>query len=358
MMAFNVRQTVGMNPLAHRPGLPMGLLLALAALLLTAGCATRGGNGSGNDTSLEQFQQQMEAQERVEDINEQLLMMAVEGSSGQVYRVGMEDRLRVRIFGVEELSGEYRVNGAGNILMPLVGEVAVSGLSLSEVERAIADAYDEEYLRNPQVTVEVTEYRSQQFTVIGAVANPRVYSVSRQTTLIEAIAMAGGLAGEAGSNIYLTDRIRDPDSGQLGTRTLIIDVEDLMRNSEDYNLVLGEAAMINVPRGGFVYVEGAVERPGAYRQRTDTTVLKALAEAGGLSFEAARSRIYVLSRNSETGEWEQRATNYNTIRDNPADDIRLANGDVVVVETSGLRAGWQGFIRVATPMAMLGFRPL
>jgi len=336
----------------------MGLLLALSTLLLLGGCATRDASQVGGETSLEQFQQQMEAQERVEDINEQLLMMAVEGSADQVYRVGMQDRLKVRIFGVDELSGDYRVNGAGNILLPLVGEVAVSGLSLSEVENVIADAYDEEYLRNPQVTVEVTEYRSQQFTVIGAVANPRVYSVSRQTTLIEAIAMAGGLGSEAGSNIYLTDRIRDPDSGQLGTRTLIIDIENLMRNSDDYNLVLGEGAMINVPRGGFVYVEGAVERPGAYRQRTDTTVLKALAEAGGLSFEAARSRIYVLSRNSETGEWEQKATNYNEIRDNPGEDIRLASGDVIVVETSGLRAGWQGFIRVVTPMAMLGFRPL
>jgi len=331
-------------------------LILICSSLLLAGCAGRGGETP--DTSLEDFQMQMESEERVQDINEQLLMMAVSNGDDQVYRVGPEDRIRVDIMGVEDLSREYRVNGAGRILMPLIGEVSVSGMSLSEVEETIAEAYAEDYLRNPQVSAEVTDYRSQQFTVVGAVENPRVYSVSRQTSLIEALAMAGGLNREAGNSIYLTDRVRDPETGQLGTRTLIIDVEDLMREAGDYNLVLGEGAMINVPRGGYVYVEGAVERPGAFRQRTDTTVLKALAEAGGLKFEANRSKIYVLSRDPSTGDWEHRDVNYDRIRENPGQDVPLRNGDIVVVETSGMRSAWTGFWRIASPIALLGFRPL
>lgn len=331
-------------------------LLTLFACLFVAACAGRG--GTGPETSVEEFQQQMESQERIQDINEQLLMMAVSTGDDRIYRVGAEDRIRVDIFGVEELSREYRVNGAGRILMPLVGQVDVAGLTLSEIEQAIARAYSQEYLRNPQVSAEVTEYRSQQFTVVGAVENPRVYSVSRQTTLIEALAMAGGLNREAGNNVYLTDRVRDAETGQLGTRTLIIDVEDLMREAGQYNLVLGQEAMINVPRGGYVYVEGAVERPGAYQQRTDTTVLKALAEAGGLKFEASRSNIFVLSRDPNSREWQQNDVNYNQIRENPGQDIPLRNGDIVVVETSGIRSAWTNFWRVAQPIALLGFRPL
>jgi polysaccharide biosynthesis/export protein len=332
------------------------LFIMLGASLLLAGCANRG--GSAPETSLEEFQEQMVADERVSEINEQLLMMAVTNGGDQVYRVGPEDRIRVDIMGVDDLSREYRVNGAGRILMPLVGEVAVSGMTLNEVEQAIAEAYGEQYLRNPQVSAEVSEYRSQQFTVVGAVESPRVYSVSRQTTLIEALAMAGGLNREAGNSIYLTDQVRDPETGQFGTRTLIIDVEDLMREAGDYNLVLGQSAMINVPRGGYVYVEGAVNSPGAYRQRTDTTVLKALAEAGGLSFEASRANIYVLTRDRNTGEWQQHEVNYSAIRENPARDLPLRNGDIVVVETSGVRAAWTGFWRIASPIALLGFRPL
>lgn len=331
------------------------VLLAAASFLL-AGCAT-GGSQNGSGTSVQDFQQEVAAQERVSDINDELMMKAVEGSSDRVYRVGPEDRVRIDIFGVEDLSREYRVNGAGRILMPLIGEVSVSGLTLSKVETVIAEAYGEEYLRNPQVSAEVTEYRSQQFTVIGAVANPRVYSVSRQTTLIEALAMAGGISGEAGSSVYLTDRVRDPETGKLGTRTLIIDVEELMRDSEDYNLVLGESAMINVPRGGFVYVEGAVNSPGAYRQRADTTVLKVLSEAGGLTFEAQKSDIQVLRRDGD-GSWQRTELAYKQIRENPDKDLSLKNGDIVVVDSSALRTGLTAFVKVLQPFALLGFRPL
>ncbi|MFU8833376.1 MAG: SLBB domain-containing protein [Wenzhouxiangella sp.] len=329
-------------------------LFPMFCFLFLAGCASSG----NNSTTVADFQQQQAAEERVTEINEQLLMMAVTGNGDGVYRVGPEDRLRIEIMGVDELSREYRVNGAGNILMPLIGQVGVGGMSLGEVESAVTDAYAEKYLRNPQISAEVTEYRSQQFTVVGAVENPRVYNTTRQTTLIEALAMAGGISREAGNQVYLTDRIIDPESNQPGTRTLIINVEDLMREADRYNFVLGESAMINVPRGGFVYVEGAVGRPGAYPQRSDTTVLKALAEAGGLSFEASRSEIRVLQRNAQTGAWEARDVNYAAIRDNPGMDISLSSGDIVVVETSALRAGWNGFWRVASPIALLGFRPL
>jgi polysaccharide biosynthesis/export protein len=333
----------------HRLIISFGFLLALAA------CASSGNN---NRDSVGDFQQQMVADERVSEINEQLMMMAVDSSGGGVYRVGPEDRLRVEIMGAEDLSREYRVNGAGRLQLPLVGGVAVAGLSLDEVEQAIAEAYGESYLRNPQVSVEVTEFRSQQFTVVGAVTNPRVYNTTRQITLIEALAMAGGINREAGSNVYLTDRVIDPETAQPVTRTLIIDVEDLMRNAQQYNLVLGEAAMINVPRGGFVYVEGQVERPGAYPQRADTTILKALAEAGGLTFEASRSNIRVLRRDSGNGAWESMDVTYRQIRENPDSDINLRSGDIVIVEASGARSAWTQFWRVASPIALLGFRPL
>ncbi len=299
----------------------------------------------------------MAAEERVTEINEQLMMMAVSGGDG-LYRLGPEDRVRIEILGVDELSREYRINGAGQILLPLVGAVPVAGLTLGELERAVADALGESYLRNPQVSAEVTDFRSQQFTVVGAVQNPRVYTTTRQTTLIEALAMAGGVSGDAGSHVYLTDRIIDPQSGVPGTRTLIIDIEDLMREAQQFNLVLGSEAMINVPRGGFFWVEGAVNRPGQYRQRTDTTVLKALAEAGGLAFEANRSSVSVLRRDPAKGGWTQLDIDYRAIRDDPNQDIRLNSGDVVVVDSSIVRAGWMGFARVITPLALLGFRPL
>lgn len=334
----------------------MRVALAFAASIgfLLAGCAGSGGN---RDNTLQDFQQDVAEQERVSDINNRLMNLAVQGAGDDVYRVGAEDRIRVNVFGVEDLSGEYRINGAGRVLLPLVGEVAIAGLSLGEVEQAIADAYSQDYLRDPQVSVEVIEYRSQQFTVIGAVAQPKVYNVSRQITLVEALAMAGGISSEAGSQVYLTDRVRDPETDKLGTRTLIIDVENLMQEAEEYNLVLGESAMINVPRGGYVYVEGAVQKPGAYPQRAETTVLKALAQAGGLAFEASKGDIRVMRRKQD-GTWAREDIDYDKIRENPELDVPLSNGDVVLVSSNAFKEGWANFWRVLQPAAVLGFRPL
>lgn len=250
------------------------------------------------------------------------------------------------------------MDGSGKIMLPLIGGVAVSGLSLDEAEQLIADRYGESYLRNPQISMQVTEYRSQQFTVIGAVPNPRVFSASRQTSLIEALALAGGIAEGAGEFVYLTDRVRDPETGEPRVRSLLVTVDDLMRNPSQNNVVLGEGALVNVPRGGFVFVEGDVERPGAFPQTRATSVLTALAQAGGMKWEADRSSLRVLRRNPDTGEWSSIEVAYREIRDNPETDLALRNGDVVVVSSSAFKTGWKQTWRAITGAVMLGFRPL
>jgi polysaccharide export outer membrane protein len=339
----------------------MLVLLRLVAatvlgVTLLSGCASFGSNAD----SLADFQEEHASQARVDEINQQLLTLAVSsaGDTNDVYRIGAGDQIQVSIFNVSELSGEYRIDGNGYINMPLVGELSISGYDLGQAERVIAEAYGESYLRNPQVSIRVTEFRSQQFTSIGAVSSPRIYNVDRRVTLMEAIAMSGGLASSAGSRIYLTDRVRDPDSGELGTRSLIISVEDLMLNPLDYNFVLGDSALINVPRAGSIFVEGAVQRPGVYQRQGDTTVLKAITMAGGLKFEANRSKLRVLRRDVATAEWIQEEVNMADIRNSPLADVTLDDGDIVMVEYGVLRTAWTGTIRTLRDIAFLGFRPL
>ena len=113
-----------------------------------------------------------------------------------------------------------------------------------------------------------------------------------------------------------------------------------------------------MPQAGSVYVEGAVESPGVYRQRGGTSVLKAIAMAGGLTFEAKRNTIHVLRRNPETGAWEQDTVSMEQIRQSPDNDIALTDGDIVVVEQGAIRTAWMGFWNGVARIAMLGFRPL
>lgn len=334
----------------------IALMALTAVVMVSSGCASR--QTTESEQSPAEFQAMISAQERVTEINENLMMMAVTSGQGQEYRVGSEDRIRIDVLGVPDLSREYRINGAGSVLMPLIGAVPVAGLKLSEVEQAVAEALAKDFIRNPDVSVEVTEFRSQQFTVVGAVSSPRVYNTSRQVSLIEALAMAGGVAENAGNLVFLNDRVPDPETGRPGTRTLVIDIQELMQSAEQFNLMLGENAMINVPRGGYVYVEGAVSRPGAVPQRTDTTVLIAIAQAGGLSQDASRGEIGILRRDPTSGRWESMVVNYSQIKDNPAQDIQLKSGDIVVVENSAIRSAWTQFLRIASPLALFGFRPL
>ena len=332
-------------------------LLSVIILSLTA-CASRPTDSTGEMT-FEDFQNQHSSNAELTSLNQQLLTMAVDtGTSGSVYRLGPGDEIRMNVFGVEELSDTYRIDGMGRISLPLIGEIDISGYTLTEAERVLARHYGEKYLRNPQISVSVTEFRSQQFTAIGAVAQPRVYSTQRRITLVEALAMSGGLSADAGHNVYLTDRIRDPETGGLGTRNLIVGIHDLMQKSEEYNVVLGESALINVPRAGSIFVEGAVRQPGAYQQRGDTTVLKAITMAGGLKFEANRSRLNVLRRNPETNEWIQETVAMRDIRNSPLADVRLNDGDIVMVESGPIRSAWIGAWEGLRSLVLLGFRPL
>jgi polysaccharide export outer membrane protein len=109
------------------------------------------------------------------------------------YRIGPHDLLRIEVFQVEELSSQERVNEEGLIVMPLIGNVKVGGLTPQEAERFIADRLGQSYLQNPQVNIFVMEYASQKVTVTGHVKQPGVFPLAGQTTLMQAIALAGGL---------------------------------------------------------------------------------------------------------------------------------------------------------------------
>ena len=108
------------------------------------------------------------------------------------YRIGPQDLLEIQVFGIENLKREVRVNARGAISLPLIGTVILSGLSGQEAEQLIATKYEKDFLQDPQVSVFIKEFTSQRITVEGAVARPGIYPIRGQTTLMQAIAIAGG----------------------------------------------------------------------------------------------------------------------------------------------------------------------
>jgi polysaccharide export outer membrane protein len=127
-----------------------------------------------------------------------LQIVGVDGVPTTEYRIGVGDKLNVRVFQVPDLSfGELVVDTSGNIQMPLIGAVQSAGRTSGELSADIARRLSARYLRDPQVTVTVTEAASQKITVDGAVTKPGVYEMRGSTTLLQAVAMAEGPSGVA-----------------------------------------------------------------------------------------------------------------------------------------------------------------
>ncbi len=109
------------------------------------------------------------------------------------YRIGAQDLLAISVFGVQELNKEVRVNSNGQVTLPLIGGIMAGGRTIPELEAELAKKYSDGYLQKPQVSVFVKEFTSQRVTLEGAIAKPGIYPITGKTTLIQAIALAGGV---------------------------------------------------------------------------------------------------------------------------------------------------------------------
>jgi len=109
------------------------------------------------------------------------------------YRIGPSDLLEISVFQVPELSRTVRVNSSGSLSLPLIGQIQAGGLTSYQLETVIAKKLQQDYLQDPHVSVFIKEFVSQRVTVGGSVNRSGVFPISGRTTLLQAIAMAGGL---------------------------------------------------------------------------------------------------------------------------------------------------------------------
>ena len=225
----------------------------------------------------------------ITEINNALTAAALQTPAASPdYRLGPEDLLQITLFnipagevGVTPRTTEARVSQEGMISLPLLGDVAVAGLTTSALEQLLRGRYDQ-YLHNPQVGVQVKEYRSQLVTVTGAVRNPVVYQLTGPKTLIDVLAMAGGINERAGSQVHLYRQ------GPEGRQSYVVDLLALASNPALVNMPVQAGDVINVQQAGMFFVDGAVGSPGSYALTRPYTLTQALAVAGGVNRELAR----------------------------------------------------------------------
>lgn len=120
------------------------------------------------------------------------------------YRLGSGDRLRIIVFGEENLTGEFAVGGSGELAFPLIGSVPAAGRTVAELESAIRAKLSDGYLRDPRVSAEVLTYRP--FFILGEVNKPGEYQYRAGLTLLNAVATAGGFTYRANQRKVLVRR--------------------------------------------------------------------------------------------------------------------------------------------------------
>ena len=130
------------------------------------------------------------------------------GAQGSnLYKLGPGDEIRVTVFGHEDLSGKFEIDGTGRLSLPLILEVMADGLTFRELEQVITGKLKPDFLKNPKVSVDVLTYRP--FYIFGEVKRPGSYAYVNGMTIVNAIAIAGGYTYRAKENDVLIIRADD-----------------------------------------------------------------------------------------------------------------------------------------------------
>jgi polysaccharide export outer membrane protein len=129
------------------------------------------------------------------------------------YKLGAGDKVRVIVFGQQELSGEFSVDGAGNLALPLIPSLPANGLTARELQDRIKDALDPDYVQNPNVAVEILTYRP--FYIVGEVQKPGSYAYVNGMTVLNAVAVAGGFTPRAKTGSFYITRESDVSKDKI-----------------------------------------------------------------------------------------------------------------------------------------------
>ncbi len=293
------------------------------------------------------------------NLQNQLMAEASQASVAnyQDYQVGPEDQLDIVVYGQDALNRTLRVNGQGEIVMPLVGAVKVAGLTTPEIQRRLSDLYNANYLVNPQITVQVKEFRHQRVAVTGAVNKPGSYELIGPRTLLEVLAMAGGITNQgqtasggaqAGDVVNL---IRHENAADLGKKTqtgakqpiapksetMVIDLRRLLSGQEpQLNLMVRGGDEVYVPFAGTAYVLGAVKKPGFVIVKGNLTVTQAVALAGDVDPMLGNYDVTVMRFDSQ-GKPITISGNLKKIYARKEPDIRIKDHDTVVAKENGVK---------------------
>jgi polysaccharide export outer membrane protein len=245
------------------------------------------------------------------------------------------DLCGVQVFDVPTFDYKARINDTGDLTLPLVGTLHIADLSVAAAERAIAARLAaSDYIKDPQVSLQVLESPSHFATVTGEVKTPGPVPIYGEKRLLDVLSAAGGFTPASSPSITLYRR------GAPQPIQIVVPADPLA--SDAFNIAIEPGDNIIVAKVGVVYVLGAFHSQGAIPLKTTTplTLIQAMSMAGGVNYEAALNKAYIL-RSTPTGRQEISFKVSDVLHHRMADQV-LQNDDIVLVPSNDLKAALKG----------------
>jgi polysaccharide export outer membrane protein len=285
--------------------------------------------------------------------------------------ISPDDILTINVYDAPDVTGEYRVSPTGQIEIPLLSApILAFGRTPAQLSELISESYRQaEIYTHPRVTVAIKESRVHAIAITGAVKKPQIYPVFGETTLLDLLSQAEGLAEDAGRLAIVTrgdiamQVIKSPETCAAASKPAVCDRTfsvDLARLAETgdplLNVDLYPGDRVTVQRAGIVYVVGAVNRPGGFPLKTGQekmTVIQALALAEDLKPTAAQKKAMIIRKDPTAPEGrEEIAVNLTKVLEGHEHDTQLQANDILFVPDSAgkraLRRGSEAAVTAAT----------
>ena len=264
---------------------------------------------------------------------------------GVDYRIGAGDEINIHITDADEVkdafANSFLTDSDGFITVPMVGRIHAAGLTTAELQTQVREGL-KKYMVDPQVFVNIKSVKSQSVSVLGAVNSPGVHPVSGPKTLMEVLALAGGLSKEAGYKVDISRQRKwgmiplpgatwDP-SGEFSTAEV-----NTKRLTDDKtpvdNILVKPNDVITVPRAEVVYVIGEVKKPGGFTlgDRKEVSILVALSLAEGTTPSAATSRAQILRSTAEGTTRVRQTIDLKKVLQGKADEVELEASDILFI---------------------------
>jgi len=249
------------------------------------------------------------------------------------YQIGPDDILKITVYGHDDLTQTVVVQADGTFVYPLVGRVSAIDLTPKELARKLTDQLAQGYIRNPQLTVVVQEYRSKVVYVVGEVSRPGTYPLSGSGTLVEMLSRAGPMTAGAGFEVVIVrplvkvgGPVLPPDvpgepAAVRRAEVMRVNIREVLSGDIDKNVALRPNDTVYVPPAPKVFVSGEGRSPGAFSFNPGRTGRQVASLAGRFAEDAAAGRIRVV----RSAEGKSRETKIKL-------DETVLPGDTIVVK--------------------------